>query len=76
MAVQQLQIQPGSKNIQMVSYDDQTGDLFICFVRGNAIYKYPTVPLNVAEGFVRSGQSAGAYFRQNILNQYTADRVG
>lgn len=73
--IQGIQIPPNSSNILSVSYDDQTGDLFITFHKGNAVYRYPQVSLTVAEGFARSGLSAGAYFRANILNQYVGERV-
>lgn len=74
--IQSIQIPPQSSNILGVSYDDETGDLYITFVKGNAQYRYPTVPLTVAEGFARSGLSAGQYFRANILNQFVGARVG
>jgi hypothetical protein len=73
--VKGIQIPPQSSNIQSVSYDDETGDLFITFIKGNAVYRYPGVSLMQAEGFARSGLSAGAYFRANILNQIPGERV-
>lgn len=74
--IQGIQIPPQSSNILGVSYDDETGDLYITFVNKQAQYRYPGVPLTVAEGFARSGLSAGSYFRANILNQYVGERVG
>lgn len=75
MAIRQIPIPPSS-NLAGVSYDDETRDLYIAFVRGNANYVYRSVPAKVADGFSNSGLAAGAYFRANILNQYEYERQG
>lgn len=65
---------PPSTNIAQVQYDGETGDLFITFVKG-ATYRYSDVPADVATRFNTPGQSAGKYFRANILNQYLGEEV-
>lgn len=65
-----------STNIQTVVYDDETGDMYVQFVRpGTSPYKFKQVPLQVAEGFERT-VSPGQYFRGNVLRQYEHDVVG
>jgi hypothetical protein len=65
-----------STNILAVAYDDESGDLYVQFVRpGTSPYKFAQVPLQVAEGFSRS-DSPGRYFRGEVLNQFQHEIIG
>jgi KTSC domain len=79
MPFRAIQIPP-STNLQSVNYDDTSGQLQIIFQRENGevtgVYVYEGVPGTVADGFQTSGQSAGAYFRSAIRNQFPYQRVG
>lgn len=74
MPLENLPIAP-SANLQSVSYDSDSGDLIVSFVKGSAPYRFKQVSLQVAEGFSRA-DSSGKYFRASILNQYQHELVG
>lgn len=74
MAYRSVPIPPGSSNVESVSYDDETGNLQVAFVRDpNTPYVYYGVPGTVADGFTTSGMSAGKYLNFAIRNQFPFD---
>lgn len=64
-----------STNIAAVYYDNDTGDMYVQFVRQNTLpYRFKQIPILTAEGFERAN-SAGQYFRGNVLHQYDHEVV-
>jgi hypothetical protein len=68
MAYRTIQIKP-STNILGVSYDEETMDLRVQFLRDGRAYTYSGVDARTAEGFSRA-ESAGQYLNAFIKNQY------
>lgn len=76
MALRQIDVPLPSSNIQQVVYDDATGDLFVQFVRqGTSPYRFLQVPVSTIQAWERA-DSAGRYFRGNILNQFQHEVIG
>jgi hypothetical protein len=76
MAYREIQIPPGSSNVERVEYDPETGTLLVTFQRGGARYSHDGVPGTVADGFTTSGLSAGKYYNMAIRGQYPYQQVG
>lgn len=60
-----------SSALDSATYDNTT--LTLKFVSGD-IYSYSNVPSNIFEG-LRSADSAGKYFRNNIINSYVGEKI-
>ena len=63
---------PQSSNIVGITYDDESGDLFVTFARGAGVYK--NVDVQTAEGFERAGSAMG-YLNLYIKNSHLWERL-
>jgi hypothetical protein len=62
-----------STAIRSLSYDDQTGTLFVTFVDGD-LYAYSDVPPALYEAF-RRARSKGRFFAARVRNRYPYRRL-
>jgi len=73
MAVETIPCAP-SGNISAVSYDDDSQSLYVSFVRGGHVYRYPDVPRSVALGFSTS-LSANTYLKDFVTPNYQGEKM-
>ena len=62
-----------SSNLDWVSYDETTSDLYICF-KSKSVYVYRDVPKKVYNELL-SAESKGKYHNANIKWNYTYKRI-
>lgn len=73
MAYQTIPIRP-STNILAVSWDAETKDLQIVFVRNSRTYVFHGVDSRTAEGF-RTADSPGRYFNAEVKDFFPFDEL-
>ena len=62
-----------SSNIDSIGYDPDTNQLYVRF-KGNAVYRYDNVPLNVYFDFLEA-KSAGKFLGSKIKGEYAFEKI-
>jgi len=68
-------LQVKSSTIKTVSYDYESKELRIEFVRG-ITYKYEEVPVHIICELLFQAESVGSYFNKNIAKIYKYNKLG
>ena len=60
--------------IHSYGYDEDTKTLFIRFVHGRKLYRYPGYPADLYQA-MREAVSVGKFFSQRIVKNYTGEFI-